>query len=87
MSSTNSSLRRVYLFSDTYGRSKNPFDQDDADALISTDFRSFAMRDVRREFDIFGREAVIPHMVRLMFQLTDELKNARYLSTEQKNEF
>ena len=33
-------LRRFYLFSDTYGRSKNPFLQDDADALISTDFRS-----------------------------------------------
>ncbi len=64
-------LRRIYAFSDTYGRSKNPFLQDDADALLSTDFRSFPLEPVRREFDIYGRENITGHIVRLIFALND----------------
>ncbi len=80
-------LRRIYAFSDTYGRSKNPFLQDDADALISTDFRSFPLESVRREFDIYGRESITEHMLRLIFELNDNTKNSPYLSKETKTEF
>lgn len=71
-------LRRTYAFSDTYGRSKNPFLQDDADALISTDFRSFPLEMIKREFDIYGRESVTGHMLRLIFQLHEETLQAPY---------
>jgi hypothetical protein len=84
---TYSHLRRIYAFSDTYGRSKNPFLQDDADALISTDFRSFPLETVRREFDIYGREAVTAHLVRLVFALTDALMANKYMSDDVKKEF
>src|SRR3989344_2930741 len=77
-------LRRVYLFSDTYGRSKNPFLQDDADALLSTDFRSFPLENVRREFDIYGRETITEHMLRLIFELHDHALNAPYTSDDVK---
>lgn len=87
MCTENSSLRRIYLFSDTYGRSKSPFDQDDADTLISTDFRSFPLRTQHREFDIYGREAVVPHMIRLIFALHKEIPAATYLSDEIKEDF
>lgn len=80
-------LRRVYLFSDTYGRSKNPFLQDDADALISTDFRSFPLEDVRREFDIYGRETITEHVLRLIFELHELTLNSTYLSDEVKEEY
>lgn len=80
-------LRRVYAFSDTYGRSKNPFLQDDADALVSTDFRSFPLEEVRREFDIYGREAITGHMLRLIFALHDDVKDYEYFSPEVHKEF
>lgn len=80
-------LRRAYLFSDTYGRSKNPFLQDDADALISTDFRSFPLEEVRREFDIYGRESITEHMLRLIFELHDLTLQNGYMKTEVKEEF
>lgn len=80
-------LRRLYLFSDTYGRSKNPFQQDDADVLISTDFRSFPLDAVRREFDIYGQEMMTEHILRLIFELHDNTLNATYLSTEVKAEY
>lgn len=80
-------LRRVYLFSDTYGRSKNPFLQDDADALISTDYRSFPLEDIRREFDIYGRETITEHVLRLIFELYDHSLSSSYLSEEVKTEF
>lgn len=80
-------LRRIYLFSDTYGRSKSPFDQDDADALVSTDFRSFPLRLRRREFDIYGREKVVNHVLSLIFEMHDELENNTYMSEEVKKEF
>jgi hypothetical protein len=80
-------LRRVYAFSDTYGRSKNPFLQDDADALVSTDFRSFPLEPVRREFDIYGREAITGHMLRLIFTLHDDIKDYKYLSPAVQKEF
>ncbi len=80
-------LRRIYAFSDTYGRSKNPFMQDDADALLSTDFRAFPLEPVRREFDIYGREAVSSHMVRVIFSLTQATKNSKYLSENVRKEF
>ena len=82
-----SPLRRVYLFSDTYGRSKNPFLQDDADALISTDFRSFPLEAAHREFDIYGRESITEHMLRLIFQLNEDTKHSPYLSKETKEEY
>lgn len=81
------SLRRIYAFSDTYGRSKNPFIQDDADALISTDFRSFPLEPIKREFDIYGRENVTAHILRLIFQLHDELEQSRYLPKETRDAF
>jgi len=84
---TESALRRIYLFSDTYGRSKSPFDQDDADALISTDIRSFPFSRKKREFDIYGREKVTAHMIRLVFSLHEQMKNATQYSDEEKAEF
>lgn len=84
---TYSPVRRMYLFSDTYGRSKNPFLQDDADALISTDFRSFPLEEVRREFDIYGREAITGHMLRLIFQLHEDVMEYAYTNKETKKEF
>lgn len=80
-------LRRVYAFSDTYGRSKNPFLQDDADALVCTDFRSFPLEQVRREFDIYGREAIVGHMVRVIFALHDDVPGYEYFSKEVQKEF
>ncbi len=80
-------LRRVYAFSDTYGRSKNPFLQDDADALVCTDFRSFPLEEVRREFDIYGREAITAHMIRLIFALHDAFLDYKYVSKEIQKEF
>lgn len=80
-------LRRVYLFSDTYGRSKNPFLQDDADALISTDFRSFPLEEVRREFDIYGRETITEHVLRLIFELHELTLNSGYMTEAVKNEY
>ncbi len=77
-------LRRVYLFSDTYGRSKNPFLQDDADALLSTDFRSFPLEEVRREFDIYGRETITEHVLRLIFELHEQSLASPYMSEEVK---
>ncbi|MBI5155901.1 hypothetical protein HZA45_01350 [Candidatus Peregrinibacteria bacterium] len=75
-------LRRIYAFSDTYGRSKNPFLQDDADSLISTDFRSFPLQTVRREFDIYGRENMTAHILRLIFQLHQEIAESEYMPEE-----
>ncbi len=80
-------LRRIYLFSDTYGRSKNPFVQDDADALISTDFRSFPLESFHREFDIYGRESITEHMLRLIFELHEHTLSSTYLSDAVKNEY
>jgi hypothetical protein len=80
-------LRRTYLFSDTYGRSKNPFLQDDADALLSTDFRSFPLENIRREFDIYGRETITEHMLRLIFELHEHTAASGYLSPEVKTAY
>lgn len=80
-------LRRLYLFSDTYGRSKNPFLQDDADALLSTDFRSFPLEGIRREFDIYGRETITEHVLRLIFELHDHTMTSTYLSDKVKEEY
>jgi hypothetical protein len=80
-------LRRVYLFSDTYGRSKNPFLQDDADALLSTDFRSFPLEEVRREFDIYGRETITEHVLRLLFELHEQATESPYMSAAAKEEY
>ncbi len=80
-------LRRIYLFSDTYGRSKSPFDQDDADALISTDFRSFPLHPVRRVFDIYGREKVMSYIVMMILEMHKDVKNSTYQSKEVKEEF
>lgn len=80
-------LRRVYLFSDTYGRSKNPFLQDDADALLSTDFRSFPLEEVRREFDIYGRETITEHVLRLVFELHEQALESPYMSEAVKEEY
>ena len=80
-------LRRVYLFSDTYGRSKNPFLQDDADALISTDFRSFPLEEAHREFDIYGRETITEHVLRLIFELHEHSLNSTYLSDTVKGDY
>lgn len=80
-------LRRVYAFSDTYGRSKNPFIQDDADAIISTDFRSFPCEKVFRQFDIYGREAVTGHMVRMIFQLQKNALQSEYFCKKVQDDF
>lgn len=80
-------LRRIYLFSDTYGRSKNPFLQDDADAIVSTDFRSFPLEPIQREFDIYGRESVTEHMLRLIFELSDATAESKYLPAGVVDEF
>jgi hypothetical protein len=80
-------IRRMYAFSDTYGRSKNPFLQDDADAILSTHFRSFPLESHRRYFDIYGREAITAHLLRLIFALHDELEASPYLSKDVKAEF
>ncbi len=80
-------ITRVYAFSDTYGRSKNPFIQDDADAIICTDFRSFPHMSVRREFDIYGRESVTEHVVRLVFRLHESIGENQYMSADVKQAF
>jgi hypothetical protein len=80
-------LRRLYCFSDTYGRSKNPFTQDDADALISTDFRSFPLEITKREFDIYGRETITGHILRVIFELHDQLEKSPYIPDAVKKEF
>ncbi len=79
--------RRLYLFSDTYGRSKNPFLQDDADAIISTDFRSTPLEPVRREFDIYGRESIVEHVLRMIFELNDAAGKAQYITPQAREEF
>ena len=80
-------LRRVYCFSDTYGRSKNPFTQDDADAIISTDFRSFPLEFTKREFDIYGRENITGHVVRVIVELHKQMKKASWLDEATRAEF
>lgn len=80
-------LKRVYCFSDTYGRSKNPFLQDDADALISTDFRSFPTAQIKRDFDIYGREIITEHVLRLIFELDDALHANAYMDDAVKQEY
>lgn len=80
-------LRRIYLFSDTYGRSKNPFLQDDADAIVSTDFRSFPLEPIQREFDIYGRESVTEHMLRLIVELSDATAESKYMPPGVVDEF
>lgn len=81
------SIRRMYAFSDTYGRSKNPFLQDDADAILSTHFRSFPLEQQSKYFDIYGRELITSHLLRVIFGLHDEMKEAPYLSKEIRAEF
>lgn len=81
-----SDLRRIYRFSDTYGRSESIL-QDDADALISTDFRSFPLQHHGRDIDIYGRENITRHMLRLIFQLHDEVEQARYFPQATRQEF
>lgn len=80
-------LRRIYCFSDTYGRSKNPFTQDDADAIISTDFRSFPLEYTKREFDIYGRENITGHVLRVIVELHKQTRNASWLDAATKAEF
>lgn len=80
-------ITRVYAFSDTYGRSKNPFIQDDADAIICTDFRAFPLEPVRREFDIYGRESVTEHVLRLIVRLHESIEKNTYMSKEVKAAF
>lgn len=80
-------ITRIYAFSDTYGRSKNPFIQDDADAIICTDFRSFPMENVRREFDIYGREMVTEHVLRLIFGLHRAVGENRYMDPAVKEAY
>ncbi|TSC80621.1 MAG: hypothetical protein G01um101425_275 [Candidatus Peregrinibacteria bacterium Gr01-1014_25] len=82
-----SALRRVYCFSDTYGRSKNPFTQDDADAIISTDFRSFPLEFTKREFDIYGRENITAHVLRLIVELHEQSRKATWLDAATKAAF
>ncbi|MBI3336731.1 hypothetical protein HYZ98_04180 [Candidatus Peregrinibacteria bacterium] len=79
-------LRRIYKFSDTYGQSTSPL-QDDADARISTDFRSFPLYEQDRDFDIYGREKITAHILRLIMQLHAEIDSADYLSSSIKKEF
>lgn len=80
-------LTRVYAFSDTYGRSKNPFTQDDADALVCTDFRSFPLLESKRDFDIYGRESIVGHLVRLIFKLHDEVMTSKSFPKHIKEAF
>jgi hypothetical protein len=87
MVSSNMPLTRVYAFSDCYGRSKNPFTQDDADALICTDFRSFPLLETKRDFDIYGRESIVEHLVRLIFALHDEIRESSSYSKAIKEAF
>lgn len=79
-------LRRIYKFSDTYGQSTSPL-QDDADARISTDFRSFPLYEQDRDFDIYGRENITAHILRLIFQLHSNIEHAHYLPASVKKEF
>ena len=79
-------LRRIYKFSDTYGQSTSPL-QDDADARISTDFRSFPLYEQDRDFDIYGRENITAHILRLIVQLHESIEHADYLPTPVKKEF
>jgi hypothetical protein len=65
---------RTYLFSDTYGRSGGELHEDDPDAIILTDMRSFPLERVRRTFDLFGREGIAPHIVRLATEGQDALR-------------
>lgn len=82
----NLTLRRIYKFSDTYGQSTSPL-QDDADARISTDFRSFPLYEQDRDFDIYGREKITAHILRLIFQLHQSIEYAAYLPNALKQEF
>lgn len=65
---------RTYLFSDTYGRSGGELHEDDPDAIILTDMRSFPLETLRRTFDLFGREGIAPHIVRLAVEGQDALR-------------
>ena len=80
-------IRRMYAFSDTYGRSKNPFLQDDADAILSTHFRSFPLDKQTRYFDIYGRELITAHLLRIIFGLHDEVSQSPYMTKEVKQDF
>ncbi len=72
---SDSGLKRLYLFSDTYGGHEewDPLKSPDADARIATDIRS-GFRDVQREFDIFGAEQITDHVLRAVLRLHDELR-------------
>ena len=75
---------RTYYFSDTYGGTGDLLKAPDPDALICTDLRSAPFRPVHREFDIFGRERVTDHILRLVLQLHDEMDRSSILSRTAK---
>lgn len=67
---------RIYLLSDTFGGQHkwNPHSAPDIDAHLTTDIRS-RFSGVRREFDIFGQEPIVDHVLRTATRLHDENKN------------
>ncbi len=78
--------KRTYYFSDTYGGHEawNPLAQEDPDAKISTDFGSRPTEPVHREFDIFGQEKVMHHLLRLILKQHDDLHAIEDLSVKKR---
>ena len=70
--------RNTYSFSDTFGGSSDPLNSPDADALISKDLDGEPWQKHGREFDIFGREGSIRHLIRLLISLHDQHRYLRW---------
>lgn len=83
----NSAPLRTYYFSDTYGGQEewNPLALQDPDVLISTDFGARPNEKIHREFDIFGQEEVVAHILRLVLAKHDELLERADLQGEKRD--
>lgn len=67
-------LKREYYFSDTYGTSSvNPLEKPDADAIITTDFRSRPRGYRHEKFDIYDNPHVTDHILRMVHDLDAQL--------------
>lgn len=60
-----------YSFNDTFGGNSDPLRSPDADALISQDLEGEPWLRHSREFDIFGRQGSVRHLLRLLLSLHD----------------
>lgn len=80
-------LRRVYLFSDTFGGHEDCTRRPDADAHICTDFRSFPNEKISRRFDTYGEKLMTDHILRLVLAEHDRITESKNLPDSLRSEF